>query len=94
VLREKLGISGFRDSFSFKNKDQYVVQHMVSYTFPHNLERMEKLVRELRIEYERLALEKPEPLPDGEDLPEEPEQDQVQSSQDGDDEAQGDQESD
>jgi hypothetical protein len=62
-----------RENFSLKNKDQYVLQHMVSYTFPHNLDRMQSLLRQLRIQFETLtateAAKDTPPLPDGSDIP-------------------------
>lgn len=48
VIRDKLGITGFPDRKKELDKQQLILRQFVFYTFPHNLNRLEELTRELK----------------------------------------------
>ena len=49
VLRERLGLSGFDPNYRIRDRDTRVLESMVAYTFPHNLNRMKAMCRQLEV---------------------------------------------
>lgn len=48
VLRDELGVSGFKPGRAPINKHDMIIRKMCLYTFPHNLKRLEELTEELK----------------------------------------------
>jgi hypothetical protein len=49
VLKERLGVSGLMPDRIVRDRYQYILRRFVAYTFPYNLERLEALTAELRV---------------------------------------------
>jgi hypothetical protein len=47
VLRDRLGLSGLDPNYRIRDRDTRVLEGMVAYTFPHNLDRLKALCRQL-----------------------------------------------
>lgn len=50
VLKERLGVSGLIPHRIVRDRSQYILRRFVAYTFPFNLERLETLTTELRMQ--------------------------------------------
>jgi hypothetical protein len=64
VIKERLGVSGLHPETRVKDPEQYLIRRLVAYTFPYNLERLERLAGELKA-----ALSHPLPAGDGNSAP-------------------------
>ena len=48
ALRDKLKVSGFYRGRGTGSKEELIIKDMFSYTFPHNLQRLEEITSELK----------------------------------------------
>lgn len=48
ALRDKLKVSGFYKNRSSETREELVMRDLFSYTFPHNLQRLEELTADLK----------------------------------------------
>jgi len=48
ALREKLGISGLKPKYKSREREKFMMQEMVAYTFPHNLKQLGETAASLR----------------------------------------------